>query len=413
MLDNSSKSPLVAFIFLQGILKANYIAPNQNKKIFLEYYKDGIYDALEQIKKSAQEGLSEYPLKNQMKGKIIVAAEIGSLPINDIVRYKTIAIKNNYTSSITAKNLEDSQEYIIFDTFERNADAEYAIKRLSDYGVNAQKMTGGRWIKDPIIIRRIATDLKKGLLSNVPVKVIKIERTIYKTSSPKLVIAKNTIQTNLNHKILSRKKKAQTTVKHISASNHNKKILHALITLIHHIKQQNCYSVKEKYICYKSKKYRTGDTIKGFKIKDMMQLQRKSKKYFAVVFKGFENYKMIFRQPSCCENTQKQPTVQKTTTKKAKTIAATSKNNKNIAPKQQKKQAYYYLCDFSKIRTLFIPEVNKHKRISETDYSFLQDKKYKVLFGRKINDMVYFKASGFSPVGIKDIAWEQICKPSK
>ena len=95
-----------------------------------------------------------------------------------------------------------------------------------------------------------------------------------------------------------------------------------------------------------------------------------------------------------------------------------TKKNKDLPPKPTKEKTLkktetstnYYLCDFSKVRTFFIPEQKRSIKIKDTYYSFLENKKEKVLFVKESGNYAMFKASGLKPAGIRKTAWGKICK---
>lgn len=412
-------------------LFCSQIAPNQDVKTYMSYYEDGVFDAIKQIKKSAEEGLAEYPLDKQIKGDIVVGIETDNMSVNDIVRIRTVSIKNNYTESVTAKNLRDGRGYVVFDSFDREADADYTIKRLLDYGVDAKKIHGGKWVKDPIVIRKIADDLQKGLFANMPVKVIQIERVIYKDSEG----SKNTLSKTItsiepstpyqNENAFNSAKKSPKAYYDTDEKEIKKKTSKKIESLVQNIKSNAKFSFENLTFTYKGKVYEEGEKIEGYTITSAYVKQDGNKEKLVFKFDDFNNNHLIFIR-NAKDKLSKTSLSEDATqsgddeSKKAKKSAAdivkqlklqTPTTEAKSAPNNNEPNSInYYTCDFSQVRALFNNETQKTQKIQDTEYSYMAMKKEKVMHVSSDSEYIYFKANGLKPIGMNKYAWDQICK---
>lgn len=404
---------MLVFTF-SGVANANRLSPNQDEATYLKYYEDGIYDAIKQIQKEAQEGLTEYPLDKQIKGNIVVALEIGDTSVTDIVRIGTVAIKNNYTESITAKNLKNGKGYIVFDSFDRDADAEYTLRRLKEYGINAEKIYSGKWTKNPIVIRKIINDLEKGVFANMPVKVIEIERTVYKEGAPSAVISPSgggripSIKDNIEANEPSSKDKFSIKQKKEDDSK-QRTTVKKLQSLIDDIKEEDAFSFDDMCFTYKGKTYSEGDDIDGFKItKVYISTVSKNLEKMVVRFDNFTDYHMIKTRSIKQGNTGKES---KKEDQKSSGQSQQNTKNKTVETSQSTTKIKTYLCNFSNIRSLYIPETGATIKLQESHYAYMAGKTQEVVFDTTTNSgYVLFKAGGQKPAGIKQSTWEKICK---
>lgn len=422
---------MIFSVLMSSNLFASQIAPNQDVKTYMSYYEDGVFDAIKQIKKSAEEGLAEYPLDKQIKGDIVVGIETDNMSVNDIVRIRTVSIKNNYTESVTAKNLRDGRGYVVFDSFDREADADYTIKRLLDYGVEAKKIHSGKWVKDPIVIRKIADDLQKGLFANMPVKVIQIERVIYKdTEAPKNTLSKTitSIEPSTpyqNENSLSSSKKSPKAYYDTDDKDVKKKSMRRLESLVQNIKNNAKFSFENLTFTYKGKVYEQGEKIDGYTITSAYIKQDGNKEKLVFKFDDYTDNHLIFIRnskeklttSSPDEPTQKSNEESQKVKKSAADIVKQLKlqtppvnESSKTSTTNETNSINYYICDFAQVRALFNHEAQKSQKIQETEYSYMAMKKEKVMHVSTDNEYVYFKANGLKPIGMNKYAWDQICK---
>lgn len=426
---------MISGVLISSNLFCSQIAPNQDVKTYMSYYEDGVFDAIKQIKKSAEEGLAEYPLDKQIKGDIVVGIETDNMSVNDIVRIRTVSIKNNYTESVTAKNLRDGRGYVVFDSFDREADADYTIKRLLDYGVEAKKIHSGKWVKDPIVIRKIADDLQKGLFANMPVKVIQIERVIYKDAEgPKNTLSKTitSIEPSMpyqNENSLSSSKKSPKAYYDTDDKDVKKKSIRKIETLVQNIKSSAKFSFENLTFTYKGKVYEQGEKIDGYTITSAYVKQDGNKEKLVFKFDDYGDNHLIFTRnskeksskglttSSSDEPTQKNDEDSQKAKKSATDIVKQLKlqnppasESSRASTTNETNTINYYTCDFAQVRALFNHEAQKSQKIQETEYSYMAMKKEKVMHVSTDNEYVYFKANGLKPIGMNKYAWDQICK---
>lgn len=142
------------------------------------YYQDGIYDAYSQINKDIKDGLKENIVKD-LADKYLVEVNLKSYSLVDLIFFKAIAQKNQMFNTVVVKDLGDGENYIVFDAYQRKADAVYAANKLEESGISA-KITfneGRKLRQNPLVIKKIIGDIKNEL-SDAPVKMVVIEKRI-------------------------------------------------------------------------------------------------------------------------------------------------------------------------------------------------------------------------------------------
>ncbi|MDD4969872.1 MAG: hypothetical protein PHT07_10635 [Paludibacter sp.] len=148
----------------------------------LEDYKEGVYNTTSLINKQLREGLQETIL-DQYQGKYLVVANLDKMNLVDIIFYENIAQQQQILDVKTAKRVSSGENFIVFGAFERKADASMIQDRLADSGVETEVVYNSDpkngYMQNPIIVKKYLGDIRE-LIKDMPVRVVKIERTILK-----------------------------------------------------------------------------------------------------------------------------------------------------------------------------------------------------------------------------------------
>jgi len=140
-----------------------------------EFYSDGIYDAYIQINREVQAGLSTRYME-EYNNKYLVVLDVENSSTVDIIYYKTIGSKNSLSAD-SVVYISTGRSYLVFDHFDRKANAKLLLKKLSSYGLNVKifdKRGGRSYKRNPIVITKLINDLKD-TVKNTPVKVLTVE----------------------------------------------------------------------------------------------------------------------------------------------------------------------------------------------------------------------------------------------
>lgn len=151
----------------------------------LDYYKDGVYNTTSLINKHLREGLQETVL-DQYHNKYLVVANLDKMSFVDIIFYENIAEKQQILDVKIAKKISSGESYMVFGAFERKADASMIQDRLADSGVETDVMLNSEpkngYVQNPLIVKKYLGDIRE-LIKDMPVRVVKIERTVVRDGS--------------------------------------------------------------------------------------------------------------------------------------------------------------------------------------------------------------------------------------
>lgn len=146
----------------------------------LDYYKDGVYNTTSLINKHLREGLQETVL-DQYQNKYLVIANLDKMSFVDIIFYENIAEKQQILDVKIAKKISSGESYMVFGAFDRKADASMIQDRLADSGVETDVIYNNEpkngYVQNPLIVKKYLGDIRE-LIKDMPVRVVKIERTI-------------------------------------------------------------------------------------------------------------------------------------------------------------------------------------------------------------------------------------------
>jgi hypothetical protein len=190
-------------IILSGLLCALSLYGDGSSNA-LDYYKDGIYDTTTLINKYLKEGLQETVL-DQYYEKYLVLANLDQSSYVDTIFFQNVAEKGQIQSVKIAKRLSDNKSFMVFGSFERKADADMIQQKLMSSGIETavilNKEPKNGYVVNPIIIKKYLGEIRE-LIKDMPIKVIKIEKTYAKDGSecqvptlaaPKKPLAEDTI----------------------------------------------------------------------------------------------------------------------------------------------------------------------------------------------------------------------------
>jgi hypothetical protein len=172
------KNILFAALFaVSGLIGADYGKTNA-----LDYYKDGVRNTTSLINKHLRDGLQENVL-DQYYGRYLVATNLEKLSFVDIIFYENIAEKAQILDVKIVKKISTGESFMVFGAYERKADAEMIQTQLmeSDIEANVVKNDESKngYVSNPLIVKKYLSDIRE-LIKDMPVKVIKIEKTIAK-----------------------------------------------------------------------------------------------------------------------------------------------------------------------------------------------------------------------------------------
>jgi len=153
---------------------------NENMDQSMNYYKDGINEALVQLTKGMRDvGRNNEPVKN-LTGKLIVVQALDNVNLGDIIFFKTMANRLNLYMTATIKD-ESGRNLIMYDIKRREIDAHYTVRRLSEMEIDASiiKVTeDDKFFYSPILSTQIVQEVSSSL-ENMPSKVVVLEKKIY------------------------------------------------------------------------------------------------------------------------------------------------------------------------------------------------------------------------------------------
>lgn len=151
----------------------------------LDYYKDGIYDTTSLVNKYLKEGLQETVL-DQYQGKYLVVLNLEKSSYVETIFFQNIAEKEQIQDVKIAKRINDGKTYMVFGAYDRKADADMIRDRLFESGIDAVVFLNNDprngYIVNPIIVKKYLGEIRE-LIKDMPVKVIKIEKTFAKDGS--------------------------------------------------------------------------------------------------------------------------------------------------------------------------------------------------------------------------------------
>lgn len=169
------KTLFTVFIVLSTSVSAYDGAENSS----LQYYRDGVYDTTAQINKHLRNGLQEQVM-DQYINRYLVMTDLEKFSFVDILFFETIAEKNHILDVSIVKNIQTDKSYMVFGGYERKADADMIADKLTESGVNTNvKLNQEVFIKNPIVVKKFLGDIRE-MIKDMPVKIVKIEKTISK-----------------------------------------------------------------------------------------------------------------------------------------------------------------------------------------------------------------------------------------
>jgi len=327
-----------------------------------DFYTDGVYDAYTEIENSLRRGLKEDKIKD-LENRWLVIQDITKDSTVQLIFYRTVAHKNNFFEAVIARDEKTRKNYMVYGSFTRRADAEYASTKLLDKGLNVKVVYAGKnsnFTTNPIVVKKLIADMKK-LLEDTPVLVIKRTEilTDEKKCSDKNVIVKKVVQK------CDKKKELKSIV------------LKQFYKLREQWKFRGTVDLAKKEVVFRERSgiknhFKIKDFFKGFKISEIYYAS--STQNSVVKLLGFDGrtYKLYKKK---CEPLKKE---QKSKQKKAKieqkkhiakkTIEKPSKPKPSKLNVAAEKQDDVYMCDFSLIKIAYTKKGDK-VRVKDTHYS--------------------------------------------
>lgn len=148
-------------------------------------YQEGVYNTTALINKHLREGLQETVL-DQYAGKYLVVANLDKMSFVDIIFYENISEKQQILDVRTAKKMNTGENFMVFGAFERKADATMIQERLAESGLETEVVFNSEpknmYVQNPLIVKKYLGDIRE-LIKDMPVRVVKIEKTIVKDGS--------------------------------------------------------------------------------------------------------------------------------------------------------------------------------------------------------------------------------------
>lgn len=163
----------------------------------INYYNDGVYDAISQINKEITEGVNREEIKNA-SGKIAILTPLQNISTVDLIFYKTTAAKINLFNATTVLD-ESGTPYMLWDLKQREIDSQFIIQKLTERNIpvtSKSVSSDGKFFREPVLIKDFI-DLVKNNIANVETKVAVVEKTTYTkeqvTAFPPVEVAEKVI----------------------------------------------------------------------------------------------------------------------------------------------------------------------------------------------------------------------------
>ena len=300
------------------------------------YYTDGVYDTYSEIENSLRSGLKEEALED-IQSKWLVVQDISSDSTVQIIFYRTIAHKNNFFNSVIAKNNSNNKNYMVYGKYARKADAEFALNRLKEKGLNPFIVFSGKdnsYTTNPIVVKKFIKDMKN-LLRNTPVLLIKTTETIESSKCEKQKVKTVYIEKKVQEKQCSFDSKVYSDFKLFKEQ----------------WRLRGKINFKNKTIVYKERSGHTNtfgikDLFKGYKITEIYFAKRTGFYVAKLLASNGKTYKLYTKKTSSNKYKEKKKKKKQYRDKKAKAKAQSDSNS-------------FALCDFTKISNVKLPNGNR------------------------------------------------------
>lgn len=417
LLDGCSQhGELIGFPMKAKILLSAFLIPlclSAAPRGMVEYkaYQEGVYSTTALINKHLREGLQETVL-DQYASKYLVVANLDKMSFVDIIFYENISEKQQILDVRTAKKVNTGENFMVFGAFERKADASMIQERLGENGLETEVIYNSEaknmYVQNPLIVKKYLSDIRE-LIKDMPVRVVKVEKTILKDGSdqkcqPSALLSQK-LESLPNLSIQEEFSKLEDQwIKGGETGNKASNYIAIKRTGGFLIGKKNYYVIGEKIGCFLLKNIIHNDYAKTDSI---ILMGPDLREYVATKPSNFYRIEKASITPKKVYAKKVVP-IQKTKKKTCTTGNPTldggfCPDEADATAKQTNTTANDYQCDFGKISLVKIGD--KSKKTSSTSYSGIEN----VIIIKKDSSYVSVKSAGKPEVSIPSATFSSKC----